>query len=310
VLIENAKIDQEVCSQLDSANVLTLFRTGSVLAGKPEARFEAYARAFAGCGPYTALPYRRSYARLYESNACESQQSDDKYVKHFETRPADIMGRFVRLEALEIDRHALPFHEMTSGKATLGKKSYDPNQIWGFQPEGPFANVDEMKKSFVFCHKPNQAGFGVIDTESDKLAGVILLTNDDPENLTIQLEMPILLPESDGSQVQLECCFLLMDRLFAYGYRRIQIASDTQHGESRKWAVRLGFTLEGTLFKHLIVKDANRDTAMYGLLNADWRKGARSALFRKLYGDAAWKKDRTYEKKEAEFDEQQRKKQT
>ena len=100
----------------------------------------------------------------------------------------------------------------------------------------------------------------------------------------------------------MEACYLLLDRLFAYGYRRIQISCDSQDGGSRKFAERLGFTFEGVLFKHLILKDSSRDSNMYGMLNSDWKKGARNALFQKLYGKKALRADLSNEKKEEEWD--------
>ena len=105
---------------------------------------------------------------------------------------------------------------------------------------------------------------------------------------------------------QLECCFLLVDRLFAHGYRRLQIAIDSQDAHKRKLAVRLGFTLEGCLYKHMVIKESSRDSNIYGLLNSDWKRGARSALFAQLYGQAALKADLSNEKKHQEWEEQQR----
>jgi hypothetical protein len=42
------------------------------------------------------------------------------------------------------------------------------------------------------------------------------------------------------------------------------------------------------------------------MLNSDWDKGARTVLYRKLYGPAMAKADVAYNMKEAELDEQQR----
>lgn len=276
------------------------------MAGRPEARFEAYARAFAGCGNYTNLSYRRSYARLYEALACHSHDADDKYATLFKTRPQDIVGKFVRLEPLETERHLDTLFQLTSGQGDNETKSFDPEEIWGFLEEGPFQNKEEMRQSFVFSRKINEAAFAIVNSVTDKLIGVILLTHDNPQHLSIQLESPIMRPTLDGNAEQLESCFLLLDRLFALGYRRIQLSVDAQDGPRRKLALRLGFTLEGTLFKHMILKDASRDSVLYGLLNSDWDNGARYAIFRKLYGQAAARNDHNNRKKEEEKDEQNR----
>lgn len=224
----------------------------------------------------------------------------------FKTRPQDIVGKNGRLEALEIERHLQTLFDLSSGNADLESLSFDPNELWGFLPEGPFKNPEAMQNSFVFQRKIDEAAFAIINNVTDKVVGAVLLTNDNPQNLSIQLEPTIIRPAMEGSEEQLEGCFLLIDKLFGLGYRRIQISVDAQDAPSRKLALRLGFTLEGTLFKHMILKDASRDSTIYGLLNSDWTRGARFALFNKLHGADNARKDVNNKKKEEELDEQQR----
>jgi len=279
---------------------------GSPLSGRPEARFEAYARAYAGCGTYVSAPYRRSYGRVYESICCGTHASDDKYLALFKTRPQDVIGRFAHLEALEVDRHLQTLFMLTSGEPYYAKKSYDPEEIWSFQESGPFENGQELRRSFVFQRKANEAAFAIVGSVTGRMMGAVLLTNDDPTNLSVQLEAPLVHPDHEGTPEQIEACFLLMDRLFAYGYRRIQISVDSQDSSKRKFAARLGFGLEGVLMRHMIVKDASRDSAVYSMLNSEWKKGARASLFKQLYGASAFRFDLANEKREEEYDEQQR----
>ena len=276
------------------------------MSGRPEARFEAYARGYAGCGPYTTVSYRRSYGRMYEAICCLDHASDDKYNKLFAERPHDIVGRHVRLEALDVERHLSDVFRVTSGEQALENKSYDPQDVWGFLEDGPFDDEREMRDSFVFQRRQNEAGFAIVQSVTDKVLGVILLRHDDPHNLTIQLEPPMMQPTREGSREQLESCYLLMDRLFAHGYRRIQVSIDSQDAEKRKLCTHLGLTLEGRLYKHMVIKEASRDSNIYSVLNSDWKRGARAALFRRLYGASALRADLANEKKEEELDEQER----
>lgn len=64
--------------------------------------------------------------------------------------------------------------------------------------------------------------------------------------------------------------------------------------------------MEGLLYRHMIMKDASRDSNVYSLLNCDWDKGARFALFKKLHGVSAARRDVALNKKESEEDEKQR----
>jgi hypothetical protein len=282
------------------------FYIGPVLSGRPEARFEAYARGFAGCGPYVTLEYRRSYGRLYEAICCVSHQTDDKYATLFHERPFDIIGKYVRLETLNVDRHLVDLFHVTCGDAALEDKPYDANEVWGFLEDGPFESAKEMRESFVFQRQMNEAGFAIVHAVTDRVLGAVLLRGDDPKNLSIQLEPPMMQPIRDGTKEQLEACFLLLDRLFAYGYRRIQLSVDSQDAVNRKLCSRLGFNLEGRLYKHMVVKEASRDSSIYGLLNSDWKRGARVALFKKLYGTAAVRADAHNERTEDEFEERAR----
>jgi RimJ/RimL family protein N-acetyltransferase len=290
-----------------------------MLVGRPEARYEAYARAYAGCGDQTALWYRRSYARLYESVTCQSLSADDKFTALYRSRPNDIIGKYIRLEALDIQRHVQAFFAITNGDAIYLQPSYDPQLVWGFQQQGPFCNIKELQQSFVFQQQHqydvddninnnhnNTASFAILQNWNDRMVGVIQVSKDQPQHLSIQLDPPIVGPSHYGSKEQLEACFLVMDRLFAYGYRRIQISIDSKDRQGAQLADRLGFTYEGCLLKHQIVKDANRDSNIYGILNSDWDHGARKGLYQKLYGPVMTNADVKYNKEEEVLEEQQR----
>lgn len=252
------------------------------------------------------MNYRRSYARLYEAVCCMNHANEMKYEKHFRERPHDIVGKYIRLEALEKERHVKDVFLVTSGEQALSEKSYDPQEIWGFLEEGPFQNESSIRESFVFQRMQNEAGFAVVNSITEKVIGVVILRHDDPQNLSIQLEPPIVHPCREGTREQLEACFLLIDRLFALGYRRIQISIDSQDVTNGKLCKRLAFMSEGRLYKHMIVKEASRDSNIYSMLNSDWKKGGRGVLFKKLYGLAALRVDTANEKAEEELDERER----
>ncbi|KAL7463216.1 hypothetical protein ACHAXS_003595 [Conticribra weissflogii] len=277
---------------------------GPILGGRPSHRFEAYARAFASCGTRTSLPYRWSYSRMYESLAGKSHESDDQYSILFQKRPRDIIGRTVRLEALEGDRHLNNLWQITSGKPYNENKAYNPDEVWGFLDYGPFPDAKSMLESPVFHLQRDQAAFAIIESVTDRILGVIHLTKDDPKNLNVQMELPIMKPTSEGTVEQIEACFLLLDRLFAFGYRRVQLCVDTQDVVGKRLPQRLGFTQEGQIPKHMIVKEANRDSIIYGMLNSDWDKGARAFLFKKLHGAAAQKADAAIVAKEQAMEDQ------
>lgn len=62
--------------------------------------------------------------------------------------------------------------------------------------------------------------------------------------------------------------------LRALRYRRVEWRQDADNICGRKLALALGFVLEGVLRKHMVLREANRDTALLALTNSDWREGA------------------------------------
>ncbi|KAL3909479.1 MAG: hypothetical protein SGARI_002578 [Bacillariaceae sp.] len=224
----------------------------------------------------------------------------------YKERPEDVVGKWIRLEPLEKKRHSKAVFAVTCGDPIFLKPAYDPQEVWGFQQQGPFKNPQELEQSFVFQHHENEASFAILQNLNDRLVGAVMVSKDQPQNLSIQLDPPIVGPSNFGSKEQMEACFLVMDRLFAHGYRRIQICIDSKDSQGAKLADRLGFTYEGCLLKDQIIKESSRDSNVYGMLNSDWDKGARTVLYRKLYGPAMTNADLAYNKKEEELDEQQR----
>ena len=53
---------------------------------------------------------------------------------------------------------------------------------------------------------------------------------------------------------------------------------DAENISGKKVAERLGFALEGVLRKQMIWREANRDTALFGMTNSDWREGAEDRI--------------------------------
>lgn len=272
----------------------------------PEARFEAYARASAGCGTYSSASYRRSYARIYEAVTCVNHGTEKTYREHWLERPGDIVGRTIHLEPLEPGRHLDKFFAMTCGDVYKENKGFDPNEVWAFHPEGSFNTPAEMHKSFVFQRKMNEAGFAIVENLTGNMVGVLFLTNDDPEKLSINIELPIVKPSSEGTVEPIEGCFMLIDRLFSIGYRRVELSVDSMDTRGKKLSGRLGFTQEGLIPKDRIIKESNRDSVIYGMLNSDWSKGARAFLFKKLHGEKNLKYDNKNEKSESEIEMQNR----
>ena len=63
---------------------------------------------------------------------------------------------------------------------------------------------------------------------------------------------------------------MLLRHAFTYGYRRVEWKCDSLNERSRKAALRMGFKFEGVQEHHFIIKERNRDTAWYRILDHEW----------------------------------------
>ena len=53
-------------------------------------------------------------------------------------------------------------------------------------------------------------------------------------------------------------------------YRRVEWKCDSLNARSRAAALRLGFSFEGIFRQHYIIKNRNRDTAWFAMIDKDW----------------------------------------
>ena len=69
-----------------------------------------------------------------------------------------------------------------------------------------------------------------------------------------------------------ESMFLMMQNVFEnLGYRRYEWKCDNLNIQSKRAAVRLGFTFEGIFKQANIYKKRNRDTAWFSIIDLDWK---------------------------------------
>ena len=68
-----------------------------------------------------------------------------------------------------------------------------------------------------------------------------------------------------------EAIFLLARHAFDdLGYRRLEWKCDSLNAPSRRAAERFGFTYEGIFRQHMVIKDRNRDTAWFSIIDGEW----------------------------------------
>lgn len=172
-----------------------------------------------------------------------------------------LQGRDVVLEPLHV-RHAPELWDATR----------DAGDGWTYMGYGPFLDIDAMIRhvaAFAATHDP--AAWAIRPVSTGIVSGWLTLMEIEPANAAIELGNIWFAPRMQRTRAGTEAMLLLL-RLAAddLGYRRLVWKCNALNAASRRAADRLGFTYEGTLRGHKIVKGRSRDTAYYSILANEW----------------------------------------
>jgi RimJ/RimL family protein N-acetyltransferase len=179
-----------------------------------------------------------------------------------------IRGQHVVLEPLH-RRHA----------AELWRAAQGADESFTYMGYGPFASQAALAgfvADFAAMHDPMVWAARPVATGD--VSGWLALRNMQPRHAAIELGSVWFAPPMQRTRAATEALFLLMKlAMDDLGYRRLAWKCDALNAASRRAAERLGFTLEGTLRAHMVVKGRRFDTVYYSILDDEWPR-CRDAL--------------------------------
>ncbi len=187
-----------------------------------------------------------------------------------------LTGNHVYLTPLIIERDSKALFEVSNGAPIALKErshnAYDANElIWRYMFDGPFENAADFAASLLpYVNASNGLCFCVFDKASQKPVGVANLMNNSPAHLKIELGGIWYSPIVQRTATNTESVYLMLNHAFDLGYRRVEWKCDARNERSRKAALRLGFQFEGIQESHMIMKERNRDTAWFRILESEW----------------------------------------
>ncbi len=172
-----------------------------------------------------------------------------------------LRGRYVELEPLH-RRHVPELWQAMQGA----------DESWSYLGYGPFptaAALDTFVGEFATTHDPMV--WAIRPVATGVASGWLSLLDIEPRNAVIELGHIWFGPAMRRTRAATEAMFLLL-RLAGddLGYRRLCWKCNALNAPSRRAADRLGFTYEGTLRAHLVVKGRRRDTAYFSILDDEW----------------------------------------
>ncbi len=196
---------------------------------------------------------------------------DERYGVRVAWKPAEapemivLTGRYVRVEPLDAAIHGANLYQAAHGPDA-------DRSLWDYLANGPYDDEAPFLEDLARQQpSPDPLFFAIVDPESDRAHGVASLMRIDAANGVGEIGHIWFGPALQRSRAATEAIFLLANYLMTtLGYRRLEWKCNDLNRRSRRAAVRYGFTYEGTFRQHIVVKNRNRDTAWYAIVDGEW----------------------------------------
>lgn len=190
-----------------------------------------------------------------------------------DSRPADLpqavtlCGRYGAVERLNPSKHGASLWQAVSGH----------DRLWTYMAHGPFADEAAFRDWLASRQVLADPCFYAVVEPGGRATGLITLCSIRPDMRVVEVGHILFAPSLQRTALATEAQYLLARYAFeALRYRRYEWKCDALNAASRRAALRLGFSFEGTFRNHMIVKGRSRDSAWFAMLEDAWpaRKAA------------------------------------
>ena len=186
---------------------------------------------------------------------------------------ATLRGQLVTIAPIDPAVHEEALYEGTHGP--------DKEKIWLYLGDGPFPDRAAFRAYLEKLAKSDDPlSFAIIHNAMGRAVGHAAYMRITPEHRVIEVGNIFYTPVLARSAAGTEAMYLMAKHVFEdLGYRRYEWKCNALNEPSRRAAIRLGFSFEGSFRQHMIQKARSRDTAWYSMLNHEWPQ--RKASFEK-----------------------------
>ena len=177
-------------------------------------------------------------------------------------RTGSYAGLYCRLEPLA-PRHASDLWECFSDD--------EQGKVWTYLHAGPFTDEHGFSAWIgQLCTLEVLYLYAIIDSSTERAVGFASYLRVDPNASSIEVGWVTFSPRLQRSRIATDAMFVMMREAFAMGYRRYEWKCNALNAPSIAAAHRLGFSFDGVFRNALVVKDRNRDTAWFSVIDRDW----------------------------------------
>jgi RimJ/RimL family protein N-acetyltransferase len=174
-----------------------------------------------------------------------------------------MQGRFCRLEPINSAVHAADLFAANALDVE--------GRNWTYLSYGPFPDLESYRAWIeATCLSDDPLFFAIVSLRTGKAVGVASFLRITPESGSIEVGHINYSPVLSRTPAGTEAMALMMNHVFALGYRRYEWKCDAFNAPSRVAAQRLGFSFEGVFRQATVYKGRNRDTAWYAVIDKEW----------------------------------------
>jgi RimJ/RimL family protein N-acetyltransferase len=188
-------------------------------------------------------------------------------------RPSHIRldGRYVSVQSVDVAAHGADLWAAATGPDTAS--------LWTYMFFGPWTDRTAFDTWLAGCQSSTDPlACALVDTATGKALGMASYMRIEPAHRVVEVGSIWYSPALKRTRAATEAMYLMARHVFEdLGYRRYEWKCNDLNEPSRRAAVRLGYTYEGTFRQHMIARGHNRDTAWYSMLDGEWP--ARKAAF-------------------------------
>lgn len=201
-----------------------------------------------------------------------AQPVGERVDAHPALRPARVTlaGRDVDLVPLRASAHGDALFDGAGG--------LEHDALWTYMHHGPFSDRSAFDAWLAANERSDDPlYFAIVDRVSARAVGCASLMRIEPAHRVVEVGGIVYTRPLQRTRGGTEAMYLLARHVFEdLGYRRYEWKCHALNAASRAAALRLGFTFEGVFRQHQIVKERNRDTAWFSMLDREWpdRKAA------------------------------------
>jgi RimJ/RimL family protein N-acetyltransferase len=176
--------------------------------------------------------------------------------------PTTLYGQTANLEPLEAELHTAGLWNAVQGH----------DELWTWLADPPPATEAQLYKAVL--EKQNGAAalfFAILPEYVGAASGYASYMRIEPAHGVVEVGNILMAPNLQRTTAATEAMYLMARHVFEdLGYRRYEWKCNALNEPSRRAALRYGFSFEGIFRQHMIVKDQNRDTAWFSMLDTEW----------------------------------------